>query len=1090
VGNGDDNKTVRATPDALRSGFATASIAGAGTAPSPHGEIGLPDRYRDARDLARGGMGRVVEATDQVLGRSVAVKIVLDGNADTLQRFAREMRITARLEHPSIVPIHDAGVTTTGAPFYVMRKVSGRPLDKVIASAASLDARLALLPHALAAIQAVAHAHGRGIIHRDIKPPNILVGELGETMVIDWGLAKVIGELDDARPEERPAGESFHTRHGAVFGTPGFMSPEQLHASDVDERADVYALGATLYHLLAQRPPHADASATKMMEIALAGPPASIESLVPGVPPELATIVDKALAYDASTRYRTAGALAEDLQRFLTGQLVASHRYTRAQRLWRAIKRNKAIVATIALATIATGVVAWLAFDRVIAARDEALEQAALKEAARAREAARSEDLTFGQARMLTRSDPAGAIALVKPFASGPRWREVRAIAAAARGFGVPRWIAPPSHDEELSPDHRTIVTQGEDRILRTYDVTTGTLRELGGPRVALASSIRFADNTHVMATAVTEILRIDLAAHTVEIVETPETLAKALALAVGNAYVIGADGTAWRLAATSKKLERLAIADEIEHVAASPRGTHVAFGGKAALWLLEPTTGAIERVANGPIFDLHWGEHEGNERLLARTHNTIDIRWSPKRSIDIHVESGSVALANDTRFTLDYRNGFLYNSVRVEANPPGRWGAFGEMLVPIADGFVAATMHDEIWLTDGNTRHAIPYPDQYCRVVGARGATFLVNACQSGMFTTDLRPIVPARYHVDAARPRAEAGPTAALVVQYGGIAELDLVTGTLDPWAVVPDATDIHAVSPDGSRAIIQQTNARMTVIDRAGAVLSRLETVVVAAFIDNTRIAIGTQSGEVTIVELAGGGMRVVHDAGESIGWIAAHDGWVTAQTMDRTLVRHHLATGATTTTKFERQDFVLARAALHGADGSIWWTREKTVSRWAPDGSISEVAQLPRTIQYVDHIANHVIARVEGGTVYAIGAGANPTVTPLGPGLGDVPAPHDGEVALLTASSTGFVRPGPLVIDARGGFAWRAAHLCDSAYPAVTRDGRWLFATSNTQLHVWALDLPRDAAQTARWIASLTNATHDPATGLTTWPSSVR
>jgi serine/threonine protein kinase len=150
-------------------------------------------RYRLGAELGRGGMGRVVEAFDTQLGRTVALKEVLPKGKGVEKRFAREVQITARLEHPAIVPLYDSGTTADGRPFYVMRRVTGRPLDEIIKRAPNLAERLVLLPNVLAAIDAVAHAHRRGVIHRDLKPANILVGELGETVVIDWGLAKVVG---------------------------------------------------------------------------------------------------------------------------------------------------------------------------------------------------------------------------------------------------------------------------------------------------------------------------------------------------------------------------------------------------------------------------------------------------------------------------------------------------------------------------------------------------------------------------------------------------------------------------------------------------------------------------------------------------------------------------------------------------------------------------------------------------------------------------------------------------------------------------------------------------------------------------------
>src|SRR4051812_31538064 len=135
-------------------------------------------RYRLGVELGRGGMGRVVEAFDVQLGRTVALKEVLPTIAGLPRRFAREVQITARLEHPAIVPLYDAGINDDGRPYYVMRRVSGRPLDELIARARGLDERLVLLPAVLAAIDAIAHAHTRGVIHRDLKPANILVGDL------------------------------------------------------------------------------------------------------------------------------------------------------------------------------------------------------------------------------------------------------------------------------------------------------------------------------------------------------------------------------------------------------------------------------------------------------------------------------------------------------------------------------------------------------------------------------------------------------------------------------------------------------------------------------------------------------------------------------------------------------------------------------------------------------------------------------------------------------------------------------------------------------------------------------------------------
>jgi len=241
-------------------------------------------------------MGRVVEALDTALDRTVAVKEALDATPEARLRFEREIAITARLEHPSIVPLYDAVTAPEATPYYVMRKLEGVPLERAIRDAASLDERLLLLPHLLAAADAVAHAHVRGVIHRDLKPSNILVGSLGETFVIDWGLAKQIGDDDPAGAA--PARGSLETEAGIVMGTPGFIAPEQFAKGRPDERADVFALGACLFYLLAAQPPGDGASGRALV---------AQSAVLAEAPSELITILVKATAFDPAQRYLDAG---------------------------------------------------------------------------------------------------------------------------------------------------------------------------------------------------------------------------------------------------------------------------------------------------------------------------------------------------------------------------------------------------------------------------------------------------------------------------------------------------------------------------------------------------------------------------------------------------------------------------------------------------------------------------------------------------------------------------------------------------------------------------------------------------------------
>ncbi|MCY1059053.1 serine/threonine-protein kinase [Nannocystis sp. SCPEA4] len=313
------------------------------------------DRYVVGEELARGGMGRVFSAIDRVLDRPVVLKTMRDPAGAA--RFVREMKITARLQHPAIVTVYDAGTFPDGEPFYVMRHVLGRTLDRAAAEADGLTGRLALLPAVMTAIDAVAYAHECGVIHRDLKPANVLVGRFGETVVVDWGLAKSVHEDDVASAGGPAPAEPGLTRDGTVLGTPAYMAPEQAAGEPASMRSDIYGLGAILYHVLTGAPP---------------APREPLARREPKLPAELAAIVDRAMARDPGQRYDLARELADDLRQHLAGRLVAAHRYTLAElvRRWAWRHRAALVAATAALVTVV--VIGGVAIQRVMLARDEA----------------------------------------------------------------------------------------------------------------------------------------------------------------------------------------------------------------------------------------------------------------------------------------------------------------------------------------------------------------------------------------------------------------------------------------------------------------------------------------------------------------------------------------------------------------------------------------------------------------------------------------------------------------------------------------------------------------------------------------------
>ena len=266
----------------------------------------LGDRYEVRGPIGHGGSSVVYAAVDRALGREVAVKVADAYAADETarQRLTREARILAALQHPGIVPVHDTGVTPDGRAFYVMTLVRGGGVADTAAQL-SLPGRVELF---LKICDAVAFAHAHGVLHRDLKPQNVMVGPFGEVLVLDWGVA--------ALPDDAPPGAESAT----VVGTPGFMPPEQASgAATVDRRADVFALGALLGSLLGETPPR-----------------------------PLAAVVQRAQAVDPDDRYEHVEALQADVRRYLDGLAVSAYSEPAAERLSRVIARYRVPIGLVA----------------------------------------------------------------------------------------------------------------------------------------------------------------------------------------------------------------------------------------------------------------------------------------------------------------------------------------------------------------------------------------------------------------------------------------------------------------------------------------------------------------------------------------------------------------------------------------------------------------------------------------------------------------------------------------------------------------------------------------------------------------------
>ena len=321
-------------------------------------------KYRYVSVLGEGAMGVVYQAFDEELRRNVALKFVRSSDPELLRRQQREASAQARIEHPHVCKVFEVG-QVEGRPFIAMQLIDGKTLSQ-LAATLPLPEKLRLMRQVC---DALAAAHAQGIVHRNLKPSNILCerrddGQL-HPYVTDFGLA-------------REARDAHLTTENAVVGTPNFMPPEQARAdpSGVDARSDVYSLGATLYAVLAGRPPFEAPSAAQVLTAVLSEPPPPLGRLVPSLPGDVETIVMKCLEKNPARRYGSARALGDELERYLSGEPILARPPSRIYRARLLLRRNKTVSWLAALASVAVlGLGGWLVRTRLEARRLSSLAE-------------------------------------------------------------------------------------------------------------------------------------------------------------------------------------------------------------------------------------------------------------------------------------------------------------------------------------------------------------------------------------------------------------------------------------------------------------------------------------------------------------------------------------------------------------------------------------------------------------------------------------------------------------------------------------------------------------------------------------------